>query len=217
MAPNPESARRRTPRTACAPIILLFAFLAFPAWLSSAEPSGQAVNAGKPVTAGGGAVASLTDAARTSERLFGLPGLRNVGRVAPGIYRGAQPTAEGYATLKRMGIRTVVNLRAKHGERKAVEAAGMRAVAVPIDALARIDAAAVRKAVALLADPANRPVFVHCAHGRDRTGVVVAVYRMDVDGWDVSDAEAEMQSFGFNDVWRHLKRFVRGYPAGKSR
>ena len=67
---------------------------------------------------------------RVSERLFGLPGLTNVGRVANGIFRGAQPKPEGYATLKAMGVRTVINLRSRHGEREAVEAAGMREEAI---------------------------------------------------------------------------------------
>jgi protein tyrosine/serine phosphatase len=64
-----------------------------------------------------------------------------------------------------------------------------------------------------MTDPEAQPVFVHCMHGEDRTGIVLAVYRMDVDGWSNAEAEAEMQAFGFNDVWRDLKKFVRTYPA----
>ncbi len=161
--------------------------------------------------------AVLPDAARGSARLFGLPGLENVGRVAPGILRGAQPRPEGYGTLRAMGIRTVINLRSRHGEAKAVEAAGMRSLMLPMNTLKDVDVDSVRKAVALMTDPANQPVFVHCAHGQDRTGVVVAVYRMDVDGWTAAEAEAEMQAFGFNDVWAQLKDFVRRYPAKPKR
>jgi protein tyrosine/serine phosphatase len=72
----------------------------------------------------------------------------------------------------------------------------------------------VRKAVALMADPANQPVFVHCRQGRDRTGVVVAVYRMEIDGWSREEAEEEMQAYGFHDVWFRMKSFVRGYRPG---
>ncbi len=155
----------------------------------------------------------LPGGARVSERLFGLPGLGNVGRVAPGVFRGAQPQRGGYATLKAMGVRTVINLRSSHGEARAVEAAGMRSVELPMTTFADVDVETVRQAVALMADPANQPVFVHCAHGQDRTGVVVAVYRMDVDGWAEAEAEEEMQAFGFNDIWMQLKDFVRRYPA----
>jgi len=109
---------------------------------------------------------------RVSERLFGLPGLTNVGRVANGIFRGAQPEPEGYATLKTMGIRTVINLRTCHGERRAVEAAGMRYVEIPMSFWRDVDPAVVRKALSAMTDPANKPVFVHCSRGADRMGVV---------------------------------------------
>jgi protein tyrosine/serine phosphatase len=60
-------------------------------------------------------------------------------------------------------------------------------------------------------NPDNQPVYIHCQLGQDRTGVVIAAYRMRVDGWSLSEAEAEMQSFGFNDLWFKLKKFVREY------
>ena len=152
---------------------------------------------------------------RVSERLFGLPGLTNVGRVAPGIFRGAQPEPKGYATLATMGVRTVINLRTRHGERKAVEAAGMRYVEIPMNYMKNVDPVAVRKALSVMTDPAHQPVFLHCARGKDRTGVVAAAYRMEVDGWSEAEAEAEMDAFGFQDVWSQLKKFVRRYPEGR--
>ena len=155
----------------------------------------------------------LPNAARVSERLFGLPGLENVGRVAPGVFRGAQPRAEGYRTLKEMGIRTVISLRSLDGEANAVETAGMRSIVLPMSTFQAVDVQTVRRVVALMADPANQPVFVHCAHGQDRTGIVVAVYRMDVDGWTEAEAEGEMQAFGFNNIWVQLKAFVRRHAA----
>ena len=152
---------------------------------------------------------------RVSERLFGLPGLINVGRVVNGIFRGAQPKPEGYATLKAMGVRTVVNLRTRHGGRKAVEAAGMRYVEIPMSFWKNVDPAAVRKALSVMTDPANQPVFVHCSRGADRTGVVAAVYRMEVDGW--SEAEAEMEAFGFHEFLSQFKEFVRRDKGGAER
>ena len=149
------------------------------------------------------------------ERLFGLLGLTSVGRVAPGIFRGAQPDPEGYATLKAMGIRTVINLRTRHGERKAVEAEGMRYVNIPMRFWGKVDPAVVRMALSAMTDPANQPVFIHCSRGKDRVGVVVAVYRMEVDGWSEAEAEAEMEAFGFHEIWSQLKEFVRRYPEGR--
>ena len=156
--------------------------------------------------------ANVPGTGRVSERLFGLPGLTVVGRVAPGILRGAQPEPEGYATLKAMGVRTVISLRTNHGERKAVEAAGMRYIEIPIKLWKNVDPAAVQKALSVMTDPTNQPVFVHCSRGVDRTGMVVAVYRMEVDGWSEAEAEAEMEAFGFHEFWSQFKEFVRRYP-----
>ncbi len=155
---------------------------------------------------------------RLSEHIYGnLPGLANVGRVSPGIYRGAQPTADGYAILKKMGIRTVVNLRTSTSEKKDVEAVGIRSVEVPITMSDDRLKEKVERVVALMADPANRPVFIHCHLGQDRTGIVVAAYRLKMEGWSLADAEAEMESFGFNHVWVQFKHFIRKYAADLKR
>ena len=163
--------------------------------------------------AGIGQTASLPATVRSSEHLYNLPGLANVGRVAPGVFRGAQPGQDGYATLKAMGIRTVIDMRTSESEKKQVEAAGMKAVAVPVEMSRDGLKEKVEKIVALMADPANQPVFVHCRHGQDRTGIVVAAYRLQVEGWPLAEAEAEMQAFGFNDIWVNFKSFIRQYGA----
>ena len=201
----------RTVRVAA--LLLLFGLLATPGVLSGhaddpCNPSSrdERIEDNSVVLPGNG---------RVSERLFGLPGITGVGRVAPGIFRGAQPEPEGYATLKAMGVRTVINLRARHGEREAVEAAGMRYVEMPMSFLRRADPAAVRKTLSVMTDPANQPVFVHCSVGMDRSGVVVAVYRMEVDGWSKEEAEAEMESFGFHWIWFQLKKTVKEWRSGE--
>jgi len=157
---------------------------------------------------------SSREETRVSEHLFGLAGLKNVGRIAPGVYRGAQPAPEGYATLKKMGIKTVINLRTTLNEKRAVEAAGMKSVEIPMGMFNNGDLHKVDKIVAIMADPPNRPVFVHCKLGKDRTGIVVAVYRMKMEGWPPDLAEAEMESFGFNGIWINLRHFLHRYAAG---
>ena len=193
-----------------AALLLLFGLLA-PPGVSPGPAAAPGDSSSRGVMVGDNSV-FLPGDVRVSERLFGLPGLINVGRVAPGILRGAQPKPEGYSTLKAMGVRTVINLRTRHGERDAVEAAGMRYVEIPMSFLKNVDPAAVRKALSVMTDPANQPVFLHCSRGKDRAGVVAAVYRMEVDGWSEAEAEAEMEAFGFHEVWSRLKKFVRRSP-----
>ena len=191
-------------------LLLLFVLLAPPVVSpgSGDAPGNPSVRSGMA----GDNSSGLPGKYRVSERLFGLPGLDSVGRVASGIYRGAQPEREGFATLKAMGIRTVINLRTRQREREAVEAEGMQYVEIPMSFLKIVDPAAVRMALSVMTDPASQPVFVHCSRGVDRTGVVAAVYRMEVDGWSEAEAEAEMEAFGFHAFWSQFKEFVRRYP-----
>lgn len=196
-----------------AALLILPAGLTVPAVFPGAGPAGGAGSAAQEDAAAVGS-RGLPEGARVSERLFGLPGLSNVGRVAPGVYRGANPLPEGYETLSRMGVRTVVNLRSQNDEQEAASARGMHSVGLPMSAYGPVDAETVRRAVALMADPANRPVSVHCLQGRDRTGVVVAVYRMEIDGWSPKEAEEEMRAYGFHDVWFQMKDFVLRYRSG---
>lgn len=151
-----------------------------------------------------------------SERLDGLPGLRNVGRVSERIYRGAQPDLPGgLASLKRLGIRTVVNLRHYHGdaEEAACREAGLDYVRICLESSDAPSDEDVRRFLAIATDPARRPVYFHCKLGCDRTGTMCACYRMAVEGWSLERAMAEMQAYGFNDVWRDLKAYVEGFPA----
>jgi tyrosine-protein phosphatase SIW14 len=55
----------------------------------------------------------------------------------------------------------------------------------------------------------------HCALGQDRTGVIVAVYRIEEQGWSLKEAEQEMQDFGFNDMWINLKKLLKNYSKEK--
>lgn len=157
---------------------------------------------------------SFPKEARFSERIFGLKGLTNVGRVGPHLYRGAQPAPDGYATLKAMGVKTVVNLRTTSSEKHAVEVAGMKSVEIPLSVLSDVNPGTVNAIIDIIKNSDNQPVYIHCRQGQDRTGIVVAAYRMKVGEWSYKDAEAEMQSFGFNDIWVELKEFIRDYARG---
>jgi tyrosine-protein phosphatase SIW14 len=154
-----------------------------------------------------------------ARRIEGKAGLSNLALVAPGIYRGAQPTAEGFRTLREMGIRTVICFRMHHSSRKAAEAAGLACIELPVEADLLGSEPPTREQVEvflrIVRDPGNRPVFFHCAKGKDRTGVMAALYRIEVDGWTNAEAIEEMQAFGYHDYYVDLIRFVETYrPRG---
>jgi tyrosine-protein phosphatase SIW14 len=150
-------------------------------------------------------------------KLSEVEGVGYAAEVEPGLYRGSQPSKTGVAWLKRLGVKTVINLRRFHGarEQRQVEEAGMRFEHIPMEASDPPSRAQVARFMTLATDPSLRPVFVHCAQGVDRTGTMLAVYRMERHGYTNTDALAEMVAFGAHGVWRDLKAFVRSYsPRG---
>lgn len=135
-------------------------------------------------------------------------GLPHFAKVDDGLYRSGQPTSGGFAAAERLGIRTVVNLRSAHADGPLLAGTGLRCVEIPCHQWS-MDDDEVAAFLAVATDPAMRPVLVHCAEGRDRTGLAVAAYRVAVDRWSYADAEREMRSFGPNPLWVNLPRCLR--------
>ena len=148
-----------------------------------------------------------------------IPGVPNPGKVNDTLYRGAQPNEQGLEELKKLGITTIVDLRAEdrtkaEWEKKKAEQLGMRFVHIPIAGFAAPTNEEVLQFLSLLKGDPNQKVFVHCLLGEDRTGVFIATYRMSMQKWPVTQAMKEMNTFGFNAFWHPaMKAFVRDFPA----
>ncbi len=141
-----------------------------------------------------------------------IQGVGNFQEVNDHIYRGAQPTDDGFANLKKLGIETVVDLR-EPGDRSALEqkvvtAAGMRYVSVPMYGMSTPSNESVQKVLALLEDTSSGPVFVHCKRGADRTGAVIACYRVEHDRWKNQQALAEAKSLGMSWFEKAIQSYV---------
>lgn len=128
------------------------------------------------------------------------------------LYRGASPSAAGFHRLANMGIKTIVNLRAeeivwqRQGRRVAMSY-GIAWVHLPMYAFWQPSEKQVRAFLEIVLDPARSPVFLHCRQGEDRTGALVAVYRVVGQGWQPKDAYAEARRMGlsgWNPLLRHL-------------
>lgn len=145
-----------------------------------------------------------------------IAGVDNFAKVTDGVWRGAQPTAEGFATLKAMGVRTIVNLRALHSDRDLLRGLGLGYAHFPCTAVLP-DEEVVLKFLRVATTPACRPVFVHCEHGADRTGVAIAAYRMAVQGWANAKAKRELPVFNFHDVFVPLERYLEGFDGDAAR
>jgi tyrosine-protein phosphatase SIW14 len=142
----------------------------------------------------------------------------NFGRVNPNYYRGAQPRGRDYADLAALGVKTMINLTSDDAdatERANVERAGLRYVQIPMSTHEPPTSAQLMEFLAVVHDPANQPVYVHCVGGRHRTGVMTAAYRMTEDGWSADQAFQEMKQYKFGADFLHpeFKAFVYSYRA----
>jgi uncharacterized protein (TIGR01244 family) len=148
-----------------------------------------------------------------------LSGLPNFHQVDDHVYRGAQPTPDGFKNLAQMGVKTIIDLRgSEHSvadEKRVVESAGMKYVSIPMRGMATPTDEQVLSALKIMNDPASGPVFVHCRRGADRTGAVVACYRIGHDHWDSGKALNEASGFGMSWYQIALRRYVDQYD-GKS-
>ena len=137
-------------------------------------------------------------------------GLPNLNKVTDNLYRGAEPLPEGFAELKKLGIKTLVNLRSDHSDQVQAEAAGLGYVNIPMHAWHAEDEDIVQF-LRTTTDPKLMPIFVHCQHGSDRTGVCMAAYRVVVEGWTKEDAIREMTEgdYGYHGIWENLIDYIQ--------
>jgi tyrosine-protein phosphatase SIW14 len=144
-------------------------------------------------------------------------GLPNFGRVAENLYRGAQPTPEGFNTLRAMGVGIVVNFRENHGEtekeKREVESLGIQYVGIPWSANDEPSNAQIVEFLDLVRAHPNTKIFVHCQRGADRTGVMIAAYRIAVEHKSVAEAVSEMRQYHYDWFWLpHLRRYIESLP-----
>jgi protein tyrosine/serine phosphatase len=137
------------------------------------------------------------------------PELSNFHQVNTQLYRGAQPRAGGLRILKSLGVRTILNLRGGAAETRAegdqARQLGLRYYSVPLPDLSAPSDKDVQQALAIINQTENQPVFVHCHHGEDRTGTIIACYRISHDGWTATDARKEAEKFGMSWLQRGMK------------
>ena len=137
-------------------------------------------------------------------------GVPNLYEVSKDLYRSAQPTEEGMANVKGLGVVTVVNLRSFHSDRDEIGSIDLRYEHIPMKAW-HPEVEDVIRFLKIVTDEKRLPVLVHCQHGADRTGAMCAIYRVAVEGWTKEEAIREMKhgGYGFHLIWENLVRWVR--------
>lgn len=143
--------------------------------------------------------------------------LPNLQRVDDGLWRSALPRSPDAYMLNALGIHTVVNLRPQH-DPPWFAGGGITTHHVGIDTW-DVDQSQILQVLRIAIDPAQRPVLIHCTHGADRTGLMVASYRVIVQGWSKQEAAREMirGGYGYHLVWINLPHVLKRLDVAKMR
>lgn len=157
-------------------------------------------------------------AAATAFAAPDLAGLPNFQKVNDQVYRGGQPTNEGFKSLSEMGIKIIVDLReigehSQSEEQQIVEADDMRYISMPFKGMSAPSNEQVEKVLGLLDDSSSGPVFVHCRRGADRTGTVIACYRIAHDHWQNKVALSEAKRYGMSFFEAAMQHYVKDFVA----
>ena len=144
-------------------------------------------------------------------------GIKNFHQVNESVYRGGQPDEDGFRYLAKIGVKTIIDLREADSRARAeeafVRAAGMKYVNVPMTGLTPPTRAEITKILRVLNDERSGPVFVHCKKGVDRTGAVIASYRIDHDRWDNARALKEAMDRGMGFFQFPRQSYIRNFRA----
>lgn len=176
----------------------------------------------------------LSDESVISPVDFSRVTIKRFAEVDSGIFRGARPSLSQIQELADLKIKTVIDLQGGDAtrdlvgwfmgevergefesdianEEKEVHELGIPDfLNAPLNSFNDVDpneAATIERALQVMADPAQRPVFVHCGHGKDRTGLIAALYRVKFDGWTPQAAHEEMVKMGHHG---HIDQFFTG-------
>jgi tyrosine-protein phosphatase SIW14 len=161
------------------------------------------------------AIAQTTTPVRSTAAPLSRVHIGNFGKINDNYFRGSQPKGADYQDLAAIGVKTVIDLQADgpSNESGYVKAAGMNFYRIGMTTTKAPTDAQVAQFLSIVNNPANQPVYVHCAGGRHRTGTMTALYRMTNDGWTPAQAYKEMQQYHFEGFPDHpvLRNYVYAY------
>lgn len=126
-----------------------------------------------------------------------VPGVRNFGVISAQVWRGERPTPQGYAYLKAMGVRTIINLEQCNDYLP--DSLALNHVSIPTSSFHcdQVNVEALLQAI----QNNPKPIFIHCREGRDRTGMAIAAYRLD-QGMPLCKVKEELHNFHVHFWWQ---------------
>lgn len=125
------------------------------------------------------------------------------------------PTDEALRELKALGVNMIIDLRedgpGRWQEKQKAEQLGIRYANVPLSSMTAPTPAQIEQALGLILRDQQAKIYVHCLRGKDRTGTVIACYRIQHDGWDNQRALQEAKSYGMSHLEYAMQAFIRRF------
>ena len=191
-------------------IFTFFVALAACATIASAQATTPLSNQFAPSASASTSTSTETKVEITAPKAFPNIDIENFGQMDERFFRGSQPSEAQYKALKEMGINTIIDLRkdSEDYSKSTVESLGMKYVHIPMTGWTTRDES-VDEFLKQINDQTNGKVYVHCAAGKHRTGLVGAIYRLENYGFDYDTAYKEMKNYGYFSGLFHRK--IKGY------
>jgi protein tyrosine/serine phosphatase len=141
-------------------------------------------------------------------------GIERFYEIVPGLFRGGRlDDAQRSALKSRYKLRTILNIEDDKGAIKAEIAhareLGIEVISIPLNGNKNPPEASMDRVEAIMADRSKYPLYVHCKHGRDRTGMAFGIFRVNQQGWSQEAAYEEMIEKGFRPFFFKLEREFR--------
>lgn len=130
-----------------------------------------------------------------------LKGFKNLYKINDSIYRSEQPSKEGMQQLQELGIKTILNFRNHHNDKDEVAKTNLISERIALNTN-KITYADIVQSLKIM-QKAKKPILLHCLHGSDRTGCMIAAYRMVYNNYTKQQAISELTSpeFGYHKTW----------------
>lgn len=136
-------------------------------------------------------------------------------QVSERLYRSGQPRENGLNRARELGITTIINLRGASKRTKAEEAEaqalGLNYFNVALPSWGRPQDARVARILEIIDAPESGNVLIHCKEGVDRTGMIVALYRMRHEAWTTDKALAEADRSGMRRIQVWMRDYAEDY------
>jgi tyrosine-protein phosphatase SIW14 len=128
-------------------------------------------------------------------------GFRNIYKINESLYRSEQPDKKGMKELQKIGVRTILDLRSSQNDQRVADDTKLVLEHVPINTW-KISYNDILKSLRIISH-SEKPVLIHCLHGSDRTGCIIAAYRMVYENWSKDEAINEFldKDYGYHEKW----------------